>query len=149
MGVMRAKTETKGMVIFMRDGFIKVAAGTPRIRVADCRYNAEQIFTLCARRTRRACACWSAGAVSDGYTCNDLFCQPTLLDGALEGAFDRTGGHAPPLPSAVAGMPFRHGNGTYNCAVVIQRGEVLGVVPKTNLPNYRSSGASLFYPRRF
>ena len=70
----------------MRDGFVKVAAGTPKIRVAACRYNAEQIFTL----MREAAA--QGGRVLclpelclTGYTCGDLFLQDTLLSGAEEG----------------------------------------------------------------
>ncbi len=135
----------KGMVFFMRDGFIKVAAGTPRIRVADCRYNAEQVFTL----MRQADAAGVRLLVLPelcltGYTCNDLFFQPTLLQGALEALSTVLEATRHLSLLTVLGMPVRHGNSTYNCAVVIQRGEVLGVVPKTNLPNYAE-----FQERRF
>lgn len=71
----------------MRDGFIKVAAGTPRIRVADCHYNAEQIFTMMREADQQGVP----GAMPcpelclTGYTCGDLFLQDTLLRGAEEG----------------------------------------------------------------
>ena len=70
----------------MRDGFIKVAAGTPSIRVADCRYNAEQIFTLMREAARQGgrVLCLPELCLT-GYTCGDLFFQDTLLKGAEEG----------------------------------------------------------------
>ena len=66
----------------MRDGFIKAAAGTPKIRVADCRYNAEQIFTLMREADKQGVRvlCLPELCVT-GYTCGDLFLQPTLLRG--------------------------------------------------------------------
>ena len=70
----------------MRDGFIKVAAGTPKIRVADCRYNAEQIFTLMRQAAEQGVRVLVLPELClTGYTCGDLFLQDTLLRGALEG----------------------------------------------------------------
>ena len=70
----------------MRDGFISVAAGTPKIRVADCRYNAEQIFTLMREAAKQGVKvlCLPELCIT-GYTCGDLFFQDTLLKGAEEG----------------------------------------------------------------
>ena len=67
----------------MRDGFISVAAGTPKIRVADCRYNAEQIFTLMREAAKQGVKvlCLPELCIT-GYTCGDLFFQDTLLKGA-------------------------------------------------------------------
>ena len=70
----------------MRDGFIKVAAGTPQIRVADCRYNAEQIFTLMREADKQGVRVLALPELClTGYTCGDLFLQDTLLRGAEEG----------------------------------------------------------------
>ncbi len=78
----------------MRDGFVKVAAGTPKIRVADCRYNAEQIFTLmreaAAQGVRVLCL---PELCLTGYTCGDLFLQDTLLQRRRGGAVHHSGGH--------------------------------------------------------
>ena len=70
----------------MRDGFIKVAAGTPKIRVADCRYNAEQIFTLMREADKQGVKVLCLPELClTGYTCGDLFLHDTLLKGAEEG----------------------------------------------------------------
>lgn len=70
----------------MRDGFIKVAAGTPKIRVADCRFNAEQVFTLMREAARQGVRVLALPELClTGYTCADLFLQDTLLRGAEEG----------------------------------------------------------------
>ena len=67
----------------MRDGLIKVAAGTPKIRVADCRYNAEQIVALMRQAAAEGVKvlCLPELCIT-GYTCGDLFLQPALLEGA-------------------------------------------------------------------
>ena len=66
----------------MRDGFIKVAAGTPKIRVADCRYNAEQIFTMMREADKQGVKVLCLPELClTGYTCGDLFLQDTLLCG--------------------------------------------------------------------
>ena len=70
----------------MRDGFVTVAAGTPKIRVADCRYNAEQIFTLMREADKQGVKVLALPELClTGYTCGDLFLQETLLSGAEEG----------------------------------------------------------------
>ncbi len=129
----------------MRDGFITVAAGTPKIRVADCRYNAEQIFTMIREADSQGVKILALPELClTGYTCGDLFLQDTLLDGAAEGlrTILEATKHLEILTAL--GMPVRAGGKLYNCAVVIQRGEVLAVVPKTHLPNYAE-----FYEKRW
>ena len=70
----------------MRDGFIKVGAGTPKIRIADCRYNAEQIFTMIREADKQGVRVLCLPELClTGYTCGDLFLQSTLLRGAEEG----------------------------------------------------------------
>ncbi len=121
----------------MKDGFICVAAGTPKVRVADCRYNAEQIFTMMREAEKQGVKILALPELClTGYTCGDLFLQDTLLNGAAEGlrTILEATRHLEVLTAL--GMPVRAGGKLFNCAVVIQKGKVLGVVPKTHLPNY-------------
>ena len=131
----------------MKDGFVKVAAGTPKIHVADCRYNAEQIFTLMREADKQGVKVLALPELClTGYTCGDLFLQETLLRGAEEGL--RTILEATKNLDMVTalGLPVRDkwNNKLYNCAAVIQKGEILGLVPKTYLPNYGE-----FYEQRW
>ena len=129
----------------MKDGFIRVAAGTPRIRVADCRYNAEQIFTMIREADKQGVKILVLPELClTGYTCGDLFLHDTLLEGAMEGlrTILKATSHLEIL--TVFGMPLRCAGKLYNCAVAIQKGEVLAVVPKTHLPNYGE-----FYEQRW
>ena len=121
----------------MRDGFVKVAAGTPKIRVADCDYNAGQITALMKEAAAQGVKVLALPELCvTGYTCGDLFLQPTLLDGA-ERALGRILEETKELDLLTAlGMPIRAENKLYNCAVVIQRGDILGLIPKTHIPNY-------------
>ncbi len=129
----------------MRDGFIRVAAGTPKIRVADCRYNAEQIFTMMREADKQGVKILVLPELClTGYTCGDLFLQDTLLEGAMEGlrTILKATKHLEIL--TVFGMPFRAAGKLFNCAVAVQKGEVLALVPKTYLPNYGE-----FYEKRW
>ena len=131
----------------MRDGFVKVAAGTPRIRVADCRYNAEQIFTLMREADKQGVKVLALPELClTGYTCADLFLQPTLLKGAEEGLATILEATKNLDMVAAVGLPVwnKWDNKLYNCAAVIQSGEILGLVPKTYLPNYGE-----FYEQRW
>ncbi len=121
----------------MRDGFVKVAAGTPKIRVADCDYNAGQITALMKEAAAQGVKVLALPELCvTGYTCGDLFLQPTLLDGA-ERALGRILEETKELDLLTAlGMPIRAENKLYNCAIVIQRGDILGLIPKTHIPNY-------------
>ena len=123
----------------MRDGFIKVAAGTPKIRVADCRYNAEQIFTMMREADKQGVKVLCLPELClTGYTCGDLFLQDTLLCGAEEGLQTILEATRNLDMVTVLGLPVRckWDNKLYNCAAVIQSGEILGLVPKTYLPTY-------------
>ena len=131
----------------MRDGFIKVAAGTPRIRVADCRYNAEQIFTLMRQADQQGVKVLALPELClTGYTCGDLFLQPTLIKGAEEGLATILEATKNLDMVAAVGLPVwnKWDNKLYNCAAVIQSGTILGLVPKTHLPNYGE-----FYEQRW
>ena len=129
----------------MRDGFICVAAGTPKIRVADCRYNAEQIFTMMREADKQGVKILALPELClTGYTCGDLFLQDTLLEGAKEGlqTILEATSHLEILTAF--GMPVRAGSRLFNCAVAVQKGRVVAVVPKTYLPNYGE-----FYEKRW
>ena len=129
----------------MRDGFICVAAGTPKIRVADCRYNAEQIFTMMREADKQGVKILALPELClTGYTCGDLFLQDTLLEGAMEGlrTILKATKHLEIL--AAFGMPVRAAGKVFNCAVAVQKGEVVAIVPKTYLPNYGE-----FYEKRW
>ncbi|TCL44520.1 NAD(+) synthase [Harryflintia acetispora] len=121
----------------MKDGFIRVAAGTPKIRVADCDYNAGQVVALAKQadeqNVRLLCL---PELVLSAYTCCDLFLQDTLLRGALD-ALRRVLRETRELETVlVLGLPLQAAGKLYNCAAVCHRGELLGLVPKRFLPNY-------------
>ena len=121
----------------MRDGFIKVAAGTPIIRVADCGYNAGQIIALIKEAAAQGIKVLALPELCvTGYTCGDLFLQDALLDGAVDALQAILEGTKELDVFTALGMPLRANGKLYNCAVVIQRGEVLSVGPKTYQPNY-------------
>ena len=121
----------------MRDGFVKVAAVTPKIRVADTTYNAGVIV----EGIREAAV---AGAkvivlpelVITGYTCSDLFLQEYLLEQAKRALGTIAEETAEVDAILFVGLPLAYNGKLYNVAAVLCRGEVLGFVPKTYLPNY-------------
>ena len=128
----------------MKDGFIKIAAGTPEIKVADCRYNKESIVAMVKQAAEKGVKLLVLPELCvTGYTCGDLFFQPTLLDGA-EKAVKDIAAETAQLPIVFAvGTPLRRSGKLLNAAIVIYGGEILGVVSKKNLPNYNE-----FYEER-
>lgn len=121
----------------MRQGFIKVAAVSPKIKVADPVYNAGQIIdNLKVAYERGAKIIVFPELCITGYTCGDLFLQPLLLDGAsrqLETIADATAG----MDALVfVGLPIEKNGKLYNVAAALQNGQILGFVPKTNIPTY-------------
>ena len=118
-------------------GFVKVAAAVPQVAVADCARNAERIVALAQQAARRGgeLVAFPELAVT-GYTCADLFLQPALLDAADE-ALGEIMRQTRKLPLAlIVGLPLRHEDRLYNCAAVVAQGRLLGVVPKSYIPNY-------------
>src|SRR3954447_1756533 len=119
-------------------GFARVAACTGRVAVADPPANAEMVL-----RQARACA-EDGVAIAlfpemtlTGYSLEDLVLQDAVLDGVEAALADVVAGSRDLLPVLVVGAPLRHRNRIYNCAVVIHRGRVLGVAPKSYPPTYR------------
>lgn len=121
----------------MKDGFVKVAVVTPDMRVADPEWNArvmvERAEEMAAVGVR---LCVFPELSITGYTCGDLFLYDTLLDGAREALYEYLYRTAELDMVSVLGMPLEHRGRIYNTAVVVCGGKVLGVVPKTYLPNY-------------
>ena len=128
----------------MKDGFVSVACGTPKLRLADCNYNAEQTFTLMRKAEKAGAKVLVLPELGlTGYSCGDLFYQDTLLRAAEEALSTVLAATRNLEVVTAVGMPLRVNNKLYNCAVIIQKGTVFGVVPKTHLPNY-----SEFYEKR-
>lgn len=121
----------------MEYGFVKVAAATPEIKVADCQYNTDAVLALWQQADALGCHLVTfPELVLTGYTCGDLFLQPVLLQGCLQGLKKLINASTELQSVAVVGAPIVHQGKLFNCAVVIQQGEVLGIVPKTSLPTY-------------
>ena len=128
----------------MKDGFVSVACGTPKLRLADCRYNAEQTFQMMRQAEKAGVKVLVLPELGlTGYTCGDLFYQGTLLQAAEEALATVLEATRNLEVMTAVGLPVRVNNNLYNCAAVIQKGQILGLVPKTHLPNY-----SEFYEKR-
>ena len=128
----------------MNDGFLKAAALSPSLRVADCAYNTSQILSqlkdAAARGVRLAVF---PEFCLTGYTCGDLFLQRTLQQGALDGLQTLLDASRELDVVALVGLPLLVRGKLYNCAAVLCGGRLLGLVPKTYLPNYGE-----FYEKR-
>ena len=121
----------------MKHGFISVACGAPKLRLADCHYNAEQTFTMMRDADKRGVKVLVLPEMSlTGYTCGDLFNQSSLIRGAEEALATILEATRPLEVVTAVGLPVENNNRLYNCAAIIQKGHILGVVPKTYLPNY-------------
>ncbi len=122
----------------MKNGFIRVAAITPKMRVADPFYNVKELVTSARQATKDGVSLLVFPELClTGYTCADLFFQESLLkatEKALSLYIEET--RMRPLLSFV-GIPVSFNDKLYNCAAVVFEGKLLGLVPKTHLPNYR------------
>ncbi len=120
-------------------GFLRVAAAVPTLRVADCAFNADRILALMGRAEQEGVAVLVFPELSlTGYTCADLFHQPALQRGALAALahIARQGGSIF-SGLAIVGLPVAVDDQVFNCAAVLQRGRILGIVPKSFIPNYK------------
>lgn len=132
-------------VTVLKDGFMKVAAATPAIRVADCEYNRAQIVSLiqeCEQAKTKLLVL--PELCITGYTCGDLFLHETLLTSAKRELLTIAKETQGLDVVVVLGLPMMKGNKLYNVAAVLHNGKILGIVPKTNIPNY-----SEFYEARY
>ena len=117
----------------MRDGFVKAAVSSPELRVADCRFNREQLAAAAGRMAKEGVKLLVFPEYSlTGYTCNDLFLQDTLLDGALQGLREYREETKDLDLVSVLGLPYLHRGRLYNVAAVVCRGTVCGLVPKSH-----------------
>jgi len=126
-------------------GFYRVAAAVPEMRVADPAYNAEKIIELAAKAAEESCAAAVFPELSvTGYTCADLFHQSALLESTYDAVTEIAAATKSFDTLIVIGAPFLWRSALYNCAFVLHRGEVKGIIPKSHLPNYRE-----FYEKRW
>lgn len=128
----------------MEYGFIRVASATPNIKVADCFYNAKNIIENIkeAEKNRTSLIVFPELCIT-GYTCSDLFLQDSLLKDskkALKEILEQTKNLN---ITCIVGMPIEFLGKLYNCGVCFYKGEILGIVPKTYIPNYNE-----FYEKR-
>ncbi|MFZ4659978.1 MAG: NAD(+) synthase [Caldilineaceae bacterium] len=125
-------------------GFVRVAVGVPAVRVANPVYNGERTLALAQRAADQgaAVALFPELGIS-AYTNDDLFHQETLLEATVEALSQLVEASKALTPILLVGAPLSFEGKLFNCAVVIYRGAVLGIVPKSYLPNYRE-----FYEKR-
>ncbi|MBR0165253.1 MAG: NAD(+) synthase, partial [Prevotella sp.] len=129
----------------MKYGFVKVAAAVPTVKVADVDYNVQQIESLIAQAEGRGVEVIVFPELCiTGYTCQDLFKEQLLLDRAEAGVLALLDFTRKLDIISIVGLPVVINGLLYNCAAVIQGGALLGIVPKTYLPNYAE-----FYEKRW
>ena len=129
----------------MKFGFVKVAAAIPSVKVADCLFNAQQTEKQIIQAEEKGVQIIIFPELSlTGYSCGDLFEQGLLLEQA-EFALMQIMNNTRQLDIiSIVGLPVVVNSTLLNCAVVFQKGKILGVVPKTYLPNYKE-----FYEQRW
>lgn len=119
-------------------GFVRVAVGIPEVRVADPVFNATATIALMAQAAEQhAILVLFPELGLTAYSCEDLFHQQTLLTGALDALGMVLDASKQLELITVVGLPLQVDHLLFNCAVIVYRGRILGVVPKTFLPNYR------------
>ena len=129
----------------MNNGFIKVACAVPLVKVADCTYNVEQTMLQIkqAKEQNVEIVVFPELGIT-AYSCQDLFQQQILLDAAEQSILHLLDFTRTLDVISIVGLPVAVGDILLNCAAVIQRGQILGIVPKTYLPNYKE-----FYEKRW
>lgn len=129
----------------MKYGFVKVAAAIPAVKVADCKFNTQQIETQIAIADGKGVQIIVFPELCiTGYSCADLFGQTLLLEEAEIGLMQIMNNTRQMDIISIVGMPLVVNSTLMNCAVVLQKGKILGIVPKTYLPNYKE-----FYEQRW
>ena len=129
----------------MKYGFVKVAAAVPAVKVADVDYNVQQIESIIAQAEGRGVEVIVFPELCiTGYTCQDLFKEQLLLDRAESAIITLLDFTRKLDIISIVGLPVIINGLLYNCAAVIQSGQLLGIIPKTYLPNYAE-----FYEKRW
>lgn len=122
----------------MNYGFVKVAAAVPHVQVADCFYNIQQMEGLMRQASDKGVQIIAFPEMSvTAYTCLDLFAQQTLLKNAEQALLKLVSDTADLNILTIAGAPLVTENRLINAAIAFQSGKILGVVPKTYIPNYK------------
>ena len=128
----------------MLQGFYRIAAGVPRVQVANPQANADEVLRLVGEAQKNGCAALVLPELAlTGYTCGDLFEQRVLLQAAEDALARVLAGTRKSTMLVVVGLPVRVQSRLFNVAAVLQNGKILGLVGKTYLPNYRE-----FYEKR-
>ena len=129
----------------MNYGFVKIAAAVPEVRVADPKFNVQQVENLVIQAEGRGIEVICLPELSlTGYSCGDLFAQQLLLDEAEMALIHLLNFSRSLDIITIVGLPVPYKGALFNCAAVLQKGKILGLVPKTFLPNYRE-----FYEMRW
>ena len=134
----------KDFLSIYQQGFVRVAACQPRCEVADPDFNLARTLELAREGDAQGAALMVFPELGlSGYAIDDLLLQQALLDKVEEALAALIAASRDLNPILLVGAPLRRAGRLYNCAVAIHRGDVLGVVPKCHLPNYRE-----FYEKR-
>jgi NAD+ synthase (glutamine-hydrolysing) len=142
---MRGDAVTKPFHAIHSHGFVRVAACTPAVQVGDPAFNAAETLALAKAGHARGCDLMLFPELGlSAYAIDDLFLQDALLRRVEAEIAGLAAASQDLAPALIVGAPIQHGGALYNCAVVISRGRILGVVPKSFLPNYRE-----FYENRW
>ena len=129
----------------MLQGFYRIAAGVPRVKVADPQTNAAEVLRLVHMARKNGCAALVLPELAlTGYTCGDLFEQRVLLQAAEEALGKVLAGIQNSTMVVIVGLPVRVQSRLFNVAAVLQNGRILGLAGKTYLPNYGE-----FYEKRW
>lgn len=129
----------------MELGFVKTAAGTPKVTVADCKANEVEILRLIGEMEKEHAKVMVFPELCiTGYTCQDLFWQSCLLESAEDTLFNIAKETRGTDALIFVGLPVRYQGKLYNAAAVLNKGKILAVIPKTHLPNYNE-----FYEQRY
>ena len=130
----------------MKYGFVKVAAAIPAVKVADCKFNAQQIDTQIAIADGKGVQIIVFPELCiTGYSCADLFGQTLLLEEAEIALMQIMNNTRQMDIISIVGMPLTVNNTLMNCAIALQKGKILGIVPKTYLPNHKENAEARWF----
>jgi len=127
-------------------GYVKTAAVTPEIKVADCKYNCEKIKKYIDEVSANGAKVVVFPELCiTGYTCGDLFFQQTLLDGAMDAVYELAAYTKDKDVFVIVGAPYAYGSKVYNTAIALFDGSIVGMVPKSIIPGYSEFSESRYF----